>query len=63
VRVWPWLTFTFTDIGPGDKSSPQWAKYCQLCKGGQIYKPYPDRNYYLGMLGDPKEFGTVPEKQ
>jgi hypothetical protein len=59
-RVWPWGTFTFTDMGAGDKSNPEWAKFCQICKKGKIYNPYPDRNYYLGMLGDPKEFGTVP---
>jgi hypothetical protein len=61
VRVWPWLTFTFTDIGPGDRSNPQWAKFCRICKGGKVYQPFPRREYYLGMLGDPKEFGTVPE--
>lgn len=60
VRVWPWGTFTFTDMGPRDKSNPEWAKFCKICKKGRIYNPYPDRNYYLGMLGDPKEFGTVP---
>ena len=61
VRVWPWLTFTFADIGPGDKSNPQWAKYCKVCKRGRIYNAFPDKNYYLGVLGDPKEFGTVPQ--
>jgi hypothetical protein len=60
VRVWPWGTFTFTDMGPGDKGNPEWAKFCQICKKGRIYNPYPDRNYYLGMLGDPKDLGTVP---
>lgn len=60
LRVWPWQTFTFTDLGPENKGNPQWEKYCRLCKGGRIYDPYPDRDYYLSMLGDPKEFGTVP---
>jgi len=63
IRVWPWLTFTFTDLGPGDKGNPEWAKYCRICKKGRIYDPYPNKNYYLGMLGDPKDFGTVPEQR
>jgi hypothetical protein len=57
IRVWPWLTFTLTDLGAGDQSNPRWAKFCQPCKGGRIYNPYPDEKYYLRMLGDPKEFG------
>lgn len=61
IRVWPWLTFTFTDMGAGDKSNPEWSKYCRICKGGRVYNPFPDKNYYFGMLGDPKDFGTVPQ--
>jgi hypothetical protein len=61
VRVWPWLTFTFTDLGPEDHSNPEWAKYCKICKGGRIYKPYPNNSYYLGVLGDPKDFLPKPE--
>lgn len=62
VRVWPWLTFTFADMGPADKSNPEWAKYCQLCKRGSIYNPFPDKNYYFGVLGNPQDFGTVPQE-
>src|SRR5579862_9782196 len=62
VRVWPWFTFTFTDLGAEDKGNPEWKTYCKLCKSGRIYKPYPDMNYYLSVLGDPRDFGTVPSK-
>ena len=61
VRVWPWFTFTFTDLGPGDHSNPEWAKYCKICKGGRIYKPYPTEDYYIGILGDPRDFLPKPE--
>jgi hypothetical protein len=61
VRVWPWLTFTFTDLGPGDHSNPEWEKYCKICKGGRIYKPYPTQDYYQEVLGDPKDFFTKPD--
>jgi len=61
VRVWPWFTFTFTDLGPQDHSNPEWAKYCKICKGGRIYKPFPTKDYYMGMLGDPKDFLPKPE--
>lgn len=59
LRVWPWLTFTFTDLGPGeDHSNPRWAAYCKVCKS-RIYNPYPDEKYYLHVLGDPKDFATA----
>lgn len=61
VRVWPWLTFTFTDLGPKDEGNPEWTKYCSICKNGRVYNPYPNRGYYLRILGDPKDFGTVPQ--
>lgn len=57
VHVWPWLTFTFTDLGDGDKSNPIWAKYSKFPAGGRVYNPYPGEDYYLRMLGDPKFFG------
>jgi hypothetical protein len=60
VRVWPWFTFTFTDLGPADHSNPEWAKYCRICKSGRVYKPYPTEDYYIGMLGDPKDFVPKP---
>jgi len=59
LRVWPWFTFTFTDLGAEDLTNPRWVKYCNLCKYGHIYKPYPNEDYYLGMLGDPAEFGLA----
>ena len=59
MRVWPWLSFTFSDLGAEDHSNPLWSKYCTSCKGGgRIYNPYPTETYYLGILGDPKDFGT-----
>jgi hypothetical protein len=60
VRVWPWFTFTFTDMGPSDRSNPKWAKYCRICNGGRVYNPYPNEDYYKGMLGDPKDFVPTP---
>jgi hypothetical protein len=57
MRVWPWLSFTFSDLGAEDHSNTQWAQYCTLCKsGGRIYNPYPTEAYYLAVLGDPKNF-------
>jgi hypothetical protein len=57
IRIWPWMTFTFTDLGPADHSNPIWAKYSKFPAGGRIYKPYPNEDYYLRMIGDPKFFG------
>ncbi|HLX83283.1 MAG TPA: hypothetical protein VKR59_05265 [Terriglobales bacterium] len=61
VRVWPWFTFTLTDLGPRDHSNPEWSKYCKICKGDRVYNPYPTEDYYRGMLGDPKDF--VPKSE
>lgn len=60
VRVWPWFTFTFTGLGPQDHSNLEWSKYCKICRGGRIYKPYPTEDYYKGMLWDPKDFLANP---
>ena len=58
VRVWPWLTFTLTDLGAEDKSNPRWKKECQLCERGKVYKPYPSNDYYRLTLGDPSQYGV-----
>jgi len=36
VRVWPWMTFTFTDLGAADKTNQRWKKECKFCEGGRI---------------------------
>ncbi len=59
VRVWPWMTFTFTDLGAEDKTNPRWKKECRLCKAGRIYNPYPEEDYYRNALGDPSKYGTA----
>lgn len=58
-RVWPWLTFTVTDLGPQDHGNPKWRKLCQICLG-RVYKPYPNETYYRQLLGDPKDFAPAP---
>lgn len=59
VRVWPWFTFTLTDLGAEDHSNSTWKKVCKPCQGqGRIYNPYPTEDYYLAVLGDPKDYGT-----
>jgi hypothetical protein len=62
IRVWPWYTFTLTDLGPGDQGNPKWRKLCKLCKSGHVYNPYPAESYYLNVLGDPKDFAAPPVK-
>jgi hypothetical protein len=57
IRVWPWMTFTFTDIAGEDHSNPRWQKYSSVKPGDDIYVPYPHENYYLNVLGDPAVFG------
>lgn len=63
IRVWPWMAFTFTDLGPADRGNPKWRKLCKVCNGGRIYKPYPDNAYYLNVLGNPKDFESNPQKE
>ncbi len=57
IRVWPWMTFTFTDLAGEDHSNPRWQKYSKVRPADRIYVPYPDENYYLTVLGDPADFG------
>jgi hypothetical protein len=52
------MTFTFTDLGGGDKTNPRWKKECRLCEGGKVYRPYPDEAYYQKALGDPEHYGV-----
>jgi hypothetical protein len=58
IRVWPWLSFTFTDLGSEDHTNPRWTKFCTACKkGGRVYNPFPKPDYFRSMLGDPNLFG------
>lgn len=57
IRVWPWMTFTFTDLTGPDHSNPRWWRASHAKPGDQMYVPYPDENYYLRVLGNPAEFG------
>jgi hypothetical protein len=57
IRVWPWLTFTFTDLAGEDHSNPRWQRYSRVKYSDDIYKPYPTDNYYRAVLGDPADFG------
>jgi len=57
IRVWPWMTFTFTDLAGPDHSNPRWWQASHAKPGDQMYVPYPDENYYRKVLGDPAEFG------
>jgi len=56
VRVWPWMTFTFTDLSADDKSNSRWKKDCKLCEKGRLYVPYPEEKYYRLTLGDPANY-------
>src|SRR5580658_2610861 len=57
MRIWPWMTFTFTDLAGEDHSNPRWQKYSRVQLGDLIYVPYPNQNYYINVLGDPADFG------
>lgn len=59
IRVWPWSTFTFTDLGAEDKSNPRWRKQCRVCRTARIYRPFPDEKYYRDALGDPGQYGAA----
>jgi hypothetical protein len=60
IRVWPWFTFTLTDLGAEDHTNPLWKKACKPCQTvGRIYNPYPAEEYYLAVLGDPKDYGKM----
>ncbi|SPE21377.1 exported hypothetical protein [Candidatus Sulfotelmatomonas gaucii] len=58
IRVWPWLTFTFTDLAGEDHSNPRWQKSSKVKLSERLYVPYPNENYYLNVLGDPADFGV-----
>jgi hypothetical protein len=57
VHVWPWMTFTFADMGAEDKTNPRWKKECKLCERGRVYRPYPNDKYYRDVLGSPDHYG------
>jgi hypothetical protein len=57
IRLWPWMTFTFMDLSGNDHSNPRWSHYTTAAAAAHVYSPYPNENYYLGLLGDPAEFG------
>ena len=65
LRVWPWMMFTFTDLGPRNSGNPKWAELCQMCKPGmRVYNPFPDRQYYVHLLGEPRPlFETASESK
>jgi hypothetical protein len=57
IRVWPWLTFTFTDLAGEDHSNPRWQRYSKVKYTDDVYRPYPNESYYRVILGDPADFG------
>jgi hypothetical protein len=57
IRVWPWMTFTFTDLAGEDHSNPRWLRSSSVNLSGDIYKPYPTESYYRSILGNPADFG------
>jgi hypothetical protein len=63
VRVWPWMTFTFSNLMDEDRTNPRW-KEVRSIKGRRVYNPWPDEGYYRAVLGDPKEAGlALKDKQ
>ena len=59
IRVWPWMTFTFTDLAGEDTAIRAGMKYSRSTAPAAIefMFPIPDENYYLNVLGDPADFG------
>jgi hypothetical protein len=57
IRVWPWLTFTFTDLAGEDHSNPRWQHASRVKYADDWYRPYPKESYYRAILGDPADFG------
>jgi len=62
LRLWPWLAFTFTDLGGDDKGNPRWKKYNTL-KTDRVYRPYPNMDYYRAVLGNPGDFESDSKPQ
>jgi hypothetical protein len=56
VRVWPWMTFTFSNLMSKDRTNPKWKDLRSVGRG-RIYNPWPDEGYYRAILGDPKDAG------
>lgn len=57
IRVWPWMTFTFTDLSGEDHSNPRWQAYSKVKPSQKIYMPYPIEDYYRAILGMPGDIG------
>lgn len=57
IRIWPWMTFTFTDLSGSGEPNKFWERYSSFVEGDRVYKPYPDEAYYRKMLGNPALFG------
>lgn len=57
IRVWPWMTFTFTDLSGEDHSNPRWQQFSKVKLSDKLYVPYPKEIYYRAVLGDPDDFG------
>lgn len=58
IRVWPWLTFTFTALISKDRTNQKWKEACSVNRR-KVYRPYPDEGYYRAVLGDPAEYGLA----
>jgi|PlaIllAssembly_1097288.scaffolds.fasta_scaffold169294_2 hypothetical protein len=57
-RVWPWMTFTFTNLTDNDRTNPRW-KQVRSINDRDVYRPWPDENYYRSVLGNPSEYGPA----